>query len=190
VVSRIKDNSGWLNTVSNAASSAAGKASIPSGAVTAVFHSSVAHDVQASHLKVTALEHLLVYTPSGYAVQYKLLPRVGVEPGEASSRTVPGSSVQILDEELRVKVEPLQWWDVCRRTDWPEIEECISGITLGRQEDEETGMDRFDCDVNDIGDKELTKPLERSHLYIANAEVQINSGRIPIWQKSKVSVMF
>ncbi|KAK9919717.1 hypothetical protein M0R45_028298 [Rubus argutus] len=162
------------------------KASIPSGAVTAVFHSSVAHDVQASHLKVTALEHLLVYTPSGYAVQYKLLPRVGVEPGEASSRTVPGSSVQILDEELRVKVEPLQWWDVCRRTDWPEIEECISGITLGRQEDEETGMDRFDCDVNDIGDKELTKPLERSHLYIANAEVQINSGRIPIWQKSKI----
>ncbi|XP_062001935.1 autophagy-related protein 18h isoform X2 [Rosa rugosa] len=186
VVSRIKDNSGWIKTVSHAASSAAGKASIPSGAVTAVFHNSVAHDLQTSHLKVTALEHLLVYTPSGHAVQFKLLPRVGIEPGEATSRTVPGSSVQIQDEELRVKVEPLQWWDVCRRTDWPEREECISGIKLGRQEDEETVMDTFDCDVNDIGDEESVKPLERSHLYLANAEVQINCGRIPIWQKSKI----
>ena len=129
----------------------------------------------------------MVYTPSGHAVQFKLLPRVGVEPGEATSRTVPGHSVQIQDEELRVKVEPLQWWDVCRRTDWPEREECISGIKLGRRVDEETVMDTFDCDVNGIGDKESVKPLECSHLYLANAEVQINSGRIPIWQKSKVS---
>ncbi|XP_050381219.1 autophagy-related protein 18h isoform X2 [Argentina anserina] len=186
VVSRIKDNSGWISTVSNAASSAAGKASIPSGAVTALFHNSVAHDQQASHLKVTALEYLLVYTPSGHAIQFKLLPRVGIEPGEATSRMVPGSSVQIQDEELRVKVEPLQWWDVCRRTDWPEREECISGIKLGRQDDDEIVMDTFDCDVNDIGDKETVKPLERSHLYLANAEVQINSGRNPIWQKSKI----
>ncbi|BFG37037.1 hypothetical protein CerSpe_233110 [Prunus speciosa] len=187
VVSRIKNNnSGWLNTVSNAASSAAGKASIPSGAVATVFHSSLPHDLQSSHAKVTALENLLVYTPSGYAIQYKLLPSVRGEPGEAASRTGPGSSVQIQDEDLRVRVEPLQWWDVCRRNDWPEREECISGVMLGKQEYVETVMDGSESDDNDIGDKELVKPPERSHLYLSNAEVQINSGRIPIWQKSKI----
>ena len=30
------------------------------------------------------------------------------------------------------------------------------------------------------------KPHERSHWYIFNAEVQVNFGRIPIWQNSKI----
>lgn len=190
VVSRIKNsNSGWLNQVSNAASSAAGKVSIPSGAVGAVFHNSVPHDLLPAHLKVNSLEHLLVYTPSGHTIQYKLLPSMGGDSSEAASRTVPGSSVQMQDDELRVKVEPVQWWDVCRRSSWPEREECISGITLGRNETAETVMDVSDCEDNDIGNKEFIKPHERSHLYLSNAEVQISSGRIPIWQKSKVLVM-
>ncbi|XP_075657925.1 autophagy-related protein 18h isoform X2 [Castanea sativa] len=188
VVSRIKNsNSGWLNQVSNAASSAAGKVSIPSGAVGAVFHNSVPHDLLPAHLKVNSLEHLLVYTPSGHTIQYKLLPSMGGDSSEAASRTVPGSSVQMQDDELRVKVEPVQWWDVCRRSSWPEREECISGITLGRNETAETVMDVSDCEDNDIGNKEFIKPHERSHLYLSNAEVQISSGRIPIWQKSKIS---
>ncbi|PON85543.1 Breast carcinoma amplified sequence [Trema orientale] len=188
VVSRIKDNnSGWLNTVSNAASSAAGKTFLPSGAVTAVFHSCVPLDLQLGHAKVNALEHLLVYAPSGHAIQYNLLPSTGGEPGESASRTGSGSSHQLQDEELRVKVEPVQWWDVCRRTDWPEREECISGITLRKQDAIEMVMDISDYEDNDTRDKELVKPLEKSHLYISNAEVHINSGRIPIWQKSKIS---
>jgi hypothetical protein len=190
VVSRIKNsNSGWLNQVSNAASSAAGKVSIPSGAVAAVFYSSVPHDLLPAHFKANALEHLLVYTPSGHTIQYKLLPSLGGEPSEAASRTGPGSSLQIQDEELRVKVEPVQWWDVCRRSDWPEREECISGITPGRQGTSEIVMDTSDCEDNDFGNKEFAKSNERSHLYLSNAEVQISSGRIPIWQKSKVLVM-
>lgn len=188
VVSRIKNsNSGWLNQVSNAASSAAGKVSIPSGAVAAVFYSSVPHDMLPAHFKVNALENLLVYTPSGHTVQYKLLPSVGGEPSEAALRIGPGSSLQIQDEELRVKVEPVQWWDVCRRSDWPEREESISEITPGRQETLEIVMGTSYCEDNDIGNKEFVKSTERSNLYISNAEVQINSGRIPIWQKSKIS---
>lgn len=184
VVSRIKSNSGWLNTVSNAASSAAGKIHIPSGAVAAVFHSSVAYD-----LKVNALEHLLVYAPSGHVIQYKLLPSVGEEPSETASRTGSGSSVQMQDEELRVKVEPVQWWDVCRRTDWPEREECISGITVSKQESLEMVMDASDLQHGDSY-KEFVKPHERSHLYLSNAEVQISSGRVPLWQMSKVYSTF
>lgn len=187
VVSRIKNNnSGWLNTVSNAASSAAGKVHLPSGALTAVFHNCVPHDLQAGHPKVNSLEHLLVYSPSGHVIQYNLLPSVGGEPSEATSRTGSGSSVHIQDEELRMKVEPIQWWDVCRRTDWPEREECIAGITLRKQEASEMVMDTSDSEDNDSRDKEMVKPHERSHLYLSNAEIQINSGRIPIWQKSKI----
>ncbi|XP_015875268.3 autophagy-related protein 18h [Ziziphus jujuba] len=182
VVSRIKSNSGWLNTVSNAASSAAGKNPVPSGALAAVFHSSVPYD-----LKVNALEHLLVYAPSGHLIQYKLLPSVGGEQSETVSGTGSGSSVQMQDEELRVKVEPVQWWDVCRRTDWPEREECISGITLSRQEPLDMVVDSSGLQDSDTSDKDLVKPHERSHLYLSNAEVHISSGRIPLWQKSKIN---
>ncbi|KAF3454402.1 hypothetical protein FNV43_RR04849 [Rhamnella rubrinervis] len=168
VVSRIKSTSGWLNTVSNAASSAAGKIPVPSGAIAAVFHSCVP-----CNLKVNALEHLLVYAPSGHVIQYKLLPSVGE------------SLMQ--DEELRVKVDPVQWWDVCRRTDWPEREECISGITLSKKEPLEIVMDTSDLQDSDTGYKDVVKPPERSHLYLSNAEVQISSGRIPLWQKSKIN---
>ncbi|KAK9293064.1 hypothetical protein L1049_021048 [Liquidambar formosana] len=164
VVSRIKcSNSGWLNTVSHAASSAAGKVSCAI--------SSVPHNLQPSHLKVNALEHLLAYTPSGHVIQYELLPSMGGEPSETASRTGPGSLGQMQDEDLRVKVEPVQWWDVCRRTDWPEREECISGVTLGRRETAEIVMDTSDCEDNDSVEKGLVKPQERSHWYLSNAEI-------------------
>ncbi|XVE89758.1 hypothetical protein DITRI_Ditri20bG0020600 [Diplodiscus trichospermus] len=188
VVSRIKNgNSGWLNTVTNAASSAAGKASYPSGAFSAVFHNSLRNDFQRAQVKANVLDHLLVYTPSGHVVQHKLLPSFGGEAGETASRVGPGSALKVQEEELRVKVEAMQAWDVCRRTDWPEREECLSGMTHGRKEASEMIMDVSDSEDNDAGRKDLSKPVERSHLYLSNAEVQIRSGRIPIWQNYKVS---
>ncbi|XP_022719309.1 autophagy-related protein 18h-like isoform X2 [Durio zibethinus] len=188
VVSRIKNgNSGWLNTVTNAASSAAGKASFPSGAFSAVFHNSLPNDLQRAQVNANVLEHLLVYTPSGHIVQHKLLPSFGGEAGESASRVGPGSAFQVQEEELRVKVEAMQAWDVCRRTNWPEREECLSGMTHGRKEALEMIMDVSDSEDNDAGHKDLSKPHDRSHLYLSNAEVQISSGRIPIWQNSKVS---
>ncbi|KAG8649700.1 hypothetical protein MANES_08G124500v8 [Manihot esculenta] len=188
VVSRIKNsNTGWLNTVSNAAASAAGKTSVPSGAIAAVFHSCVARDLQPSQLKnVNALDHLLVYTPSGHVVQYKLLSSVGGEMNEVASRIGQGSSVQIQDEELRVNVESVQWWDVCRRADWAEREECISGITLSRQETKDLPMEASDCKDNGSEHVESLKSHEPSHLYLSNAEVQMSSWRVPLWQKSKM----
>ncbi|KAJ8769757.1 hypothetical protein K2173_005963 [Erythroxylum novogranatense] len=115
VVSRIKNNnSGWLNTVSNAASSAARKLSVPSGAIAAIFHSCVPHDLNPTHSKrIHSLEHLLVYSPSGHVVQYKLTSSLGVESSESASPTGPGSSIHRQDEELQVNVEYVQCWDVC-----------------------------------------------------------------------------
>ncbi|KAK9282136.1 hypothetical protein L1049_005048 [Liquidambar formosana] len=202
VVSRIRNsNSGWLNTVSNAAASATGKVSVPSGAVAAVFHNSLSRSLQHVNTKVNTLEHLLVYTPSGHVIQHELLPSIGAEPSDSASRIRSGSLVQIQDEELRVKVEPVQWWDVCRRSDWPEREECISVATLDRQEAAELIPDKLDWEDidgtdfletgNNVREKklvnnDLVKPHERSNWYLSNAEVQISSVRLPTWQKSKI----
>lgn len=202
VVSRIRDSySGWLNTVNNAAASATGKASLPSGAFAAVFHNSITQSHQHVNVKVKSLEHLLVYTPSGHVIQHGLRPSIGADLSDSASKIRSGSVMQTQDEDLRVKVDHIQWWDVCRRSDWPEREECISGPNFDRQEASEKILPRSECGdsyrsemretSSDGGDKKLVKtdpvnPNERSHWYLSNAEVQINSGRLPIWQKSKI----
>lgn len=196
VVSRIKYSSfGWLNTVGSATGSATGKVFVPSGAVAAIFHNSISQSMRAN-----SLEHLLVYTPSGHVVQHELLPSVRPEPGESGSRTHPASLVHIQDDDLKVRVEPVQWWDVCRRSDWSEREECIFGSTGGQDVAEiiqktPVSLDNLNMEFLDISDdvseKKSTKscsvkPHERSHWYLSNAEVHISSLSLPIWQKSKV----
>ncbi|CAL9191272.1 unnamed protein product, partial [Musa hybrid cultivar] len=196
VVSRIKNaNSGWLSTVSNVAASAAGKISVPSGAVAAVFHNSLYHDTPRGPSKANSLEHLLVYSPSGHVIQHKLLPSSFVEPCDRSSKTIPTSVLQLQDDDLRVNAEPVQWWDVCRRLNWPEREEDISRIFCNDQQTSETVMDSGDSEDNETSCSMSTTGSvpgaesarsERFHWYLSNAEVQINSGKIPIWQKSKI----
>lgn len=184
VVSRIRTgNSGWLNTVSTAASSAAGMGSTPSSAISAVFHCSIPSGLEPKRSKTNALEHLLVYSPSGHVIQYELTPSMGLglETTDIASRSGSASLVHIQDEELRVKAQSLQWWDVCRRADWPEREECIKGITSHRKDSSETS----DCEDNDsVGKGE--EPHERYTLYLSKAEVQIDYGRMPTWQNSKI----
>ncbi|XP_078179016.1 autophagy 18h-like protein isoform X2 [Carex rostrata] len=192
VISRIKNsNSGWLNTVSNVAATATGKIAAPSGAMAAAFHNSIG-PVSASPKSKLSLEHLLVYSPSGHVIQHDLVPSTGPDSSD-TSRVGPGSLLQ--DEELHVNTEPVQWWDVCRRTNWPERDENISRIIISSQHSI-SGVDSSDYEDNDIlghapsinsnTGKELTKCPDRPHWYLSNAEVQINSGRIPIWQKSKI----
>ncbi|MED6121894.1 hypothetical protein PIB30_034426 [Stylosanthes scabra] len=186
VVSRIKNNhAGWLNTVSNAASSAAGKALVPSGAVSAVFHNSTPFASSDSYPKIHALEHLLVYTQSGHLIQYKLLPSSLAKPGETAPSTAPVPSVHIQEEDLRVNVEPVKWWDVCRRYDWPEKEVSIFGNTLGELEAEGLILESSDYEDNSVSNNSSIKHAEQCHF--SNAEVQLSSWRIPVWQKSEVS---
>lgn len=201
VVSRIKYSSfGWLNTVSNTGSSTAGKVFVPSGAVAAVFHNSISLYPQHAEPKSNSLEHLLVYAPSGHVVQHELLPSIGADSGANNSRIQTASYTQVQEDDLRVKVVPVQWWDVCRRSDWPEREECISQATLGRQDvadivQNKSGCEEYRIDSLEINDSVSgektsklcpTKPHDSFHRYLSNAEVQVNSWRLPIWQKSKV----
>ncbi|XP_019421305.1 PREDICTED: autophagy-related protein 18h-like isoform X1 [Lupinus angustifolius] len=184
VVSRIKNNSaGWLNTVSNVASSAAGKVSIPSGAVSAVFHKSIPRD---SH-NAYSLEHLLVYTPSGHLIQYKLVPSLVAESSETMPRAAPVFSENLQEEDVRVKAEPLQWWDACRGNDWPEREAHILGDTHVGQEAAKVILESSGYEDNDAGNNNSIKLHQQCHF--SNAEVHISSGRVPIWQKSEVSFL-
>lgn len=202
VVSRIKYSSfGWLSTVNNTAASATGKVFVPSGAVAAIFHNSLSHNLPRGSSRADSLEYLLVYTPSGHVVQHELRPSIGIEPSQGGSNTKSASLVHMQEDELRVKVEPIQWWDVCRRQDWPEREDCILGTTFDKQDvadkiqskscpDNGYGLEFLDINGG-IGGHNMVerypgKPHERSHWYLSNAEVQISSLRLPLWQKSKV----
>jgi hypothetical protein len=202
VVSRIKYSSfGWLNTVSNATTAATGKVFVPSGAVAAVFHKSVTHDLQLNS-RTNALEHILVYTPSGHVVQHELLPSVCTESPENGLRVQKTSHVQVQEDDLRVKVEPIQWWDVCRRSDWLETEERLPKSITEKQYDLETVSNHLtshedaclslDMNSHFSEDKYLKscseKPPERSHCYLSNFEVKVTSGMLPVWQNSKVFV--
>lgn len=194
VVSRIKNfSSGWRNTVSSVAASATGKMPIPSGAIAAVFHNSISHSIPPVHASNSSLEHLLVYSPSGHLIQHELLPSSGEESSDSSPRSGSGPLLQFQDEELHVNTEPIQWWVVCRRSTWPEREQSIPQVTFYGQKTVEKVTD-----VSDSGDtcsvpyttfldgKESLKAPERPHWYLSNAEVQVCSGRMPIWQKKKI----
>ncbi|KAK6915520.1 BCAS3 domain, partial [Dillenia turbinata] len=186
-VSRIKNsNSGLLNTVSNVASSAVGNVSVPSGAVAAIFYDSISHNLRPSQ-KIKALEHLLAYTSSGHLIQYSVLPYPELGPHETSLGVAPDIVVQMHDEELKVDVIPIRWWDVCRRTEQSEKMECFFGGILDRQEEAaEVNKDITDSNTGDTAEKVTGKPHGMFQWYLSKAEVQISSGRIPIWQNSKM----
>lgn len=185
VVSRIRTgNSGWLNTVSSAASSAAGMGSVQTSAVSAVFHYSMPNGSMPA--RSNFLEHLLVYSPCGRLIQYGLLPCMDEATGDTASSGT-GSLVQLQDEDLKVKSEIIHWWDVCRRADWPEREECVKGIAFGGKDMSPMVLEASETEDNDNFAKE-EKVHEQSPLYLSNAEVQMNYGRIPTWKNSKVCV--
>ncbi|XP_047941742.1 autophagy-related protein 18g-like isoform X1 [Salvia hispanica] len=196
-ITRIKcSDSGLLNSVSNTAASMVGKLWVPSGAVAAIFHNSNStgstgsRDVKSTS---TSLEHILVYTPSGFVVQHDILSSMGPELIESRTGSLSAPQANPQNEELRVKVEPTQWWDVCRRLENTEREECISGSIFDGLHDAEIDKDSKMVSQENASssDKKLAKSdslksPDRSHWYLSNAEVQINSGRLPLWQKSKM----
>lgn len=199
VVCRIKYSSfGWLNTVHSSAANATGKVFVPSGALAAVFHNSLSHSQKHVNMKSKSLEHLLVYTPSGHVVQHELLPSVGPEPSDSGS-TQSASLMHMQDDEFRVKVEPIQWWDVCRRSEWLERgDPCCN--TFDKQDGTEMVQEKTSSpdggildylDIDDGAGERVVKcstgkAQERSQWHLSNAEVQVNFGRLPIWQKSKI----
>ncbi|GFQ02348.1 autophagy-related protein 18g [Phtheirospermum japonicum] len=182
-VTRIKFNdSGLLNSVGNAAAAVVGKSWVQTGAVAAVFHntnSTGSLDVKPSG---SSLEHILVYTSSGFVIQYEIMSSMGHEQSESQNDySSAGPQANTQNEELKMKVEPMQWWDVCRRTDNMEREECFSGSIFDGSNDSEIDDESKLVKTNSL------KLTERWQWYLSNAEVlQIKSDRLPIWQKPKM----
>ncbi|KAL2320903.1 hypothetical protein Fmac_029872 [Flemingia macrophylla] len=198
--SRIKYSSfGWLNTVHNSAANVTGKVFVPSGAIAAIFHNSLSNSQQLVNSKAKPFEHILVYTPSGHVVQHELLPSVGGETTDSGLRNQSTSLLHMQEDEFRVKVEPIQWWDVCRRSEWPERgDPCCNTferqVGIERVQEKIAYSDIHGLDFMGICDGPGEKTVksstgnmqERFHWYLSNAEVQVNFGRLPIWQKSKI----
>ncbi|CAK9186562.1 unnamed protein product [Ilex paraguariensis] len=82
----------YLLGVSNTATSVEGKL---------IFHSSsVSRGLQDVQSGVNSLEHLLVYTPSGYVIKLELLPSIEAELNESDLATRSGLYVHSQDEEF------------------------------------------------------------------------------------------
>lgn len=192
VVARIKDgSSSLLHTMGVAASSATGMKLAPTGAIAAIFHTSTTHCRQDVHIAAASLEHLLVFTSTGFVVQHKLLPSAETD---GSPKFQPGPHERTQDEVFRVNAEPIQWWDVCRRSDHPERGECSFTTTFDGDKDPAVDSSRMvfleneSAGFNKSVKKNTIKAADRSNWYLSNAEVQMHSARSQIWRNFKVRV--
>jgi hypothetical protein len=200
-VSRIKNgNSGWRRTVTNAAVAAAGRPNALAGAVAAVFHAGgrvgVDSEIETGSLK----DQLWILCPTGHLLRYVLHPTAGDEGGysngsaQTASVCAPGSSG--LSQDLKVIVEPLERWDVCRRPNWVEREERIESEVAFHEEvgyagdAKSAGMLSLGGSPWMLGNEAMT--IEEMHRwFMSNAEVQMHQARpLPIWAKAKVCNYF
>ncbi|CAK9875821.1 unnamed protein product [Sphagnum jensenii] len=196
-VSRIKNgNSGWRQTVTSAAVAAAGRPNALAGAVAAVFHAGgrvgVDSEIETGSLK----DQLWILCPTGHLLRYVLHPTAGDEGGysngsaQTASVGAPGSTG--LSQDLKVIVEPLERWDVCRRPNWVEREERIESEVAFHEEVGYAG-DAKSAGMLNLGGspwmlgKEAMTIEEMHRWFMSNAEVQMHQARpLPIWAKAKI----
>lgn len=197
VVGRIKNgNGGWRGAVSGAAAAASRRSSGSAGGVAVVFHDGGGQNLEAELRQSSLKEQLWVLSPSGHLLRYALCPSVGIE-GSFSNNIasdVYGGSKETF--YLRVVVEPLQKWDVCRRPNWVEREEKIENATVSAPAQDEVSMagtPRYKnkrsmgrCFGNERTGKEEMLPEEMHQWCLSNAEVQMHHSRAPIWAKPQV----
>ncbi|CAM6025993.1 unnamed protein product [Sphagnum balticum] len=196
-VSRIKNgSSGWRQTVTSAAVAAAGRPNALAGAVAAVFHAGgrvgVDSEIETGSLK----DQLWILCPTGHLLRYVLHPTAGGEGGysngsaQTASVGAPGSTG--LSQDLKVIVEPLERWDVCRRPNWVEREERIESEVAFHEEvvyagnAKSAGMLSLGGSPWMLG-KEAMTTEEMHRWFMSNAEVQMHQARpLPIWAKAKI----
>jgi hypothetical protein len=197
VVSRIKNgNTGWRGTVTTAAVAATGRSNALAGAVAAVFHAGGATGVESEIETVTFKDQLWILCPTGHLLRYVLRPTAGGEGGNSSgvagmaSGSPPVSSG--LSQELKVVVEPLEKWDVCRRPNWVEREERIESQGALHEEAGYGGEAKSATMLSQGGSRgvlgrEGMGIEEMQRWFMSNAEVQMYQARpLPVWAKAKI----
>jgi hypothetical protein len=193
VVSRIKNgNSGWRGTVTSAAVAAAGRPNALAGAVAAVFHAGGAAGVESEIETGTLKDQLWILYPTGHLLRYVLHPTAGDPNGVTGMAGVSAPGSPGLPQELKVVVEPLERWDVCRRPNWMEREERIDSQRAFHEDAghgvraKSSGMLSQGGSPGMLGKEGMTIE-EMQCWFMSNAEVQMHQARpLPIWAKAKV----
>ncbi|KAE9459206.1 hypothetical protein C3L33_08893, partial [Rhododendron williamsianum] len=122
VVSRIRSGSnGWKSTVSGVAAAAMGRMSSLPGAIASAFHNCKGNDFHAGNSSLKALNHLLVFSPSGSLIQYALQASSGLESAAVVSGLGPRDSSP--ENDARLVVEAIQKWNICQKQNWRERED-------------------------------------------------------------------
>ncbi|KAI5068626.1 hypothetical protein GOP47_0016971 [Adiantum capillus-veneris] len=194
VVSRIKNGSGgWRGTVSGGGGAAAAGWNCSSfGAVAVVFHNGAGHDLDNEVGQGRLKEQLWVLSPSGHLIRHALHLSAGTE-GYSDNKMASDSQKEALD--LKVTLEPLQKWDLCRRPNWMEREESIKGLSHVELTHEEARNPRILMGSSQNegvfeGGETFTKDMtskEMRQWFLSNAEVQMHHLRPPIWANSQFS---
>jgi hypothetical protein len=97
-----------------------------------------------------------------------------------------------LSQELKVVVEPLEKWDVCRRPNWVEREERIESQGALREEAGYGGEAKSATMLSQGGSRgvlgrEGMGIEEMQRWFMSNAEVQMYQAKpLPVWAKAKV----
>ncbi|XP_073387126.1 autophagy-related protein 18h isoform X3 [Physcomitrium patens] len=191
VVGRIKNgNGGWRGTVTSAAVTATGRPNTLAGAVAAVFHDGGGTGVE-SYVGVRTLkDQLWVLCPTGHLLRYLLRPAVGVDGGHTNDFSqkvgmcTPGSPG--LSSDLKVVVEPVERWDVARRSNWVEREECVETQGAYREEDVLANFGSTRISLRPVVKEGMTTE-EMQRFFMSNAEVQTHQASpVPIWAKTKI----
>ncbi|GBG70173.1 hypothetical protein CBR_g6304 [Chara braunii] len=173
---------------------------LPIGAVATVFHDSGGVSLSDADPSSGGCmrEQLHILSPSGRLTRYQLRPCIGgVENGSVgNSSGGVGSAGGVASWELRLVVEPLERWDVCRRASW------------GEREDKVVIPDGRDGTSDDLGATSIVSANgyasspgysgrerdgamtdeELQRWYMSNAEVRMHGNcTLPLWANPQVS---
>lgn len=196
-VHKIKNgNDGWCSTISGAAAAATGRSNISSGAVATVFHNGRGQNLQSQLGYSDIRNQLWVFCPSGHVIRYALSPHAATDALRCSNSPEigAGSCGASQAEDSSGFVEPLQKWDLCRKSNWVEREHSIDRLNGTRVEKENAaalagygdGEILAHSGDNEQLEKEMIITEEKRRWYLSNAEVHMHQERPPIWTKPEI----
>lgn len=190
-VSRIRNGSnGWRNTVSGAAAAATGRSSSLSGAVASAFHNCKGDGVHGDQSSLKKNYYLLVFSPSGYVIQYVLHPALD------GMKALPGASItseSCLDSDARIMVEAMHKWNICQKQNRKDRGDNIDMYGENGNSDSskvypeivERENGAF-SDVLSITKNEKVTSEDQHHMYISEAELQMHQNQNPLWTRSEI----
>lgn len=194
VVSRIRNGSnGWRGAVTGAAAAATGRMGSLSGAITSTFHNCKGHNnyLSPENCSLKTKYHLLVFSPSGCMIQYELRPAREHDPTIlASGLTMGYEPGTECDGNGTLVVEAVQKWSIFHKNMRRERDDNIdiygeNGTSDSNKIYPEI-IEAFNNPERKDGKTSMNN-LEKHHLYISEAELQMHGAQMPLWAQPEVA---